>query len=119
MVLTVVFVCSWCFSVMACLLAKRYLSKDASLAIQTYVVVLALPTYCQNYFVGYIRSDRYRNAYRKALNCMLPCIFRLRQIEPVTDRAAHPGNPDKNTRSPSRLAGRESDFVTSLEISAK
>ncbi|EYC45640.1 hypothetical protein Y032_0421g1173 [Ancylostoma ceylanicum] len=97
MVLTVVFVCSWCFSVMACLLAKRYLSKDASLAIQTYVVVLALPTYCQNYFVGYIRSDRYRNAYRKALHCMLPCIFRLRQVEPVADRVVHPGNPDKNT----------------------
>ncbi|XGW06379.1 hypothetical protein V3C99_016582 [Haemonchus contortus] len=74
--LVTVFVCSWCFSTIITHIALKYLPSGLSLAVQTYTVILALPTYCQCYFVSYILSPRHRSAYRKQQRILFPCLFR-------------------------------------------
>ncbi|KAK5965605.1 hypothetical protein GCK32_004884 [Trichostrongylus colubriformis] len=73
--LLTVFVCSWCFSAITTHIALEHLDADLSLVVQTYTVILALPTYCQCYFITYIRSPRHRAAYRKQQQTLLKYLF--------------------------------------------
>ncbi|EYB81759.1 hypothetical protein Y032_0374g202 [Ancylostoma ceylanicum] len=83
-----VFVCSWCLSVSSTLIAVRLLPKEISSTALTYIVVLALPTYCQGYFVTYSRSARYRKAYRKLQHLIFPWIVSPADTKPSTDNGS-------------------------------
>uniref|UniRef100_A0A1I7XMI6 G_PROTEIN_RECEP_F1_2 domain-containing protein n=1 Tax=Heterorhabditis bacteriophora TaxID=37862 RepID=A0A1I7XMI6_HETBA len=70
--LILVFVCSWCISNISSHLSFRYLSKETAHYVQTYNVIIVLPTYCQSYFVTFLRSERYRSAYKQQIRWLLP-----------------------------------------------
>ncbi|KAK6026233.1 hypothetical protein OSTOST_07846 [Ostertagia ostertagi] len=75
-IMMMVFVCSWCLAAITTHIALRYLRKELSLVVQTYTVIIALPTYCQCYFVSYVRSPHHRAAYHRQLRILFPCLFR-------------------------------------------
>ncbi|KAK6040499.1 hypothetical protein COOONC_21996 [Cooperia oncophora] len=81
--LIVIFVCSWCTAGVTTVLGIKYLPKGPSLIFQTYTVVIVLPSYCQCYFVSYIRSPRHRSAYQKQLRTLFPCLFNPEREDPT------------------------------------
>ncbi|KHJ91122.1 hypothetical protein OESDEN_09019 [Oesophagostomum dentatum] len=69
-----VFVCSWCSSI-ALITTAVYLPEEYSRIVKKYIVLLALPTYCQGFFVTYSRSARYRRVYKEMLHHIFSTMF--------------------------------------------
>ncbi|KAK6026234.1 hypothetical protein OSTOST_07847, partial [Ostertagia ostertagi] len=59
----------------------EFLQTELSLSFQTYAVIIVLPSYCQCYFVSYIRSPRHRSAYRNQQRILFPCLFNFERGE--------------------------------------
>ncbi|CAD6197087.1 unnamed protein product [Caenorhabditis auriculariae] len=58
-----VFVCSWSASILLSHVSLYFSTEVA------YDFLLSLPTFCQNYFVTWLRSPRYAKAYAEQLGC--------------------------------------------------
>ncbi|CAD6186867.1 unnamed protein product [Caenorhabditis auriculariae] len=80
--LMTVYIASW---VLACFLFEFFISYyDAEVAAREYLpylILIAMPTYCQTYFVTFARSPRYRRVY-------------LRQLRSLTRGRHFPPRPD-------------------------